>query len=96
MSESSVEAVEYNPDNCTQQLYVLSSDCLGELSHVYFQFADFLLYDCTMINHGFEVNYMMNYISPHRKLQNPEIIFGTLVQTTQQQFIGHIVKFCRW
>lgn len=71
MSESSVEAVEYNPDNRTQQLYALSSDCLGELSHVYFQFADFLLYDCTMINHGFEVNYMMNYISPHRKITKP-------------------------
>lgn len=75
--------------------YVLSSDCLGELSHVYFQLADFLLYDCIMINHGFELNYMMNYTSPHRKLQDPEIIFGTLVQTTQQQFIDHIVKFCR-
>lgn len=23
--------------------YVLSSDCLGELSHVYFQFADFFV-----------------------------------------------------
>lgn len=75
--------------------YVLSSDCLGELSHVYFQLADFLLYDCIMINHSFELNYMMNYTSPHRKLQDPEIVFGTLVQTTQQQFIGHIVRFCR-